>query len=268
MCPSKKSKLSLKMKMNNSIKLIGGLFLASMPLNAQRENPEVVQVVYEVFSLNQSEAAASQREALTDREMYAKMVAGLEGGKVKQEKLQAIRTISGQTAKSEHVSELIYATEYEPPELPNSVGVAVNSPAATKEEPSGKEVIEALKSGPGWSQGVFPATSTIGTAFDTMPLGDTLEVEPQVGNKDPIDVSIRLASSHIKLAGYEAWGQGLSEAKMPRFSVQKVYSGVTVQSGVPTLIGTISPSLDEQAKEGEERVWFAFITVTVVEVKE
>ncbi|MFT6180291.1 MAG: hypothetical protein ACI9NQ_000749 [Paracoccaceae bacterium] len=267
MFPSKNPKLYFKMKMKNLMKLVGAMVLASAPLSASGKD-QVLQVVYEVFSLSQSEAAASQREALTDREAYARMVAGLEGGKVKQEKLQAIRTLSGQRATSEHVRELIYATEYEPPELPNSVGVSVNSPAVLKEKPTGNEVIDALKTGPGWSQGAFPATPSIGTAFDTIPLGDSLEVEVMAGNGDPAELSIRLAVSHIKLAGYEAWGQGLSEAKMPRFAVKRVRSGLTVQSGVPTLIGTISPSPEEQVKKGEERVWFAFVTATVVEVKE
>lgn len=250
------------------MKLSGAMWLACAPLTARGENPRVLQVVYEVFSLSKSEAAASQRENLTDRETYARMVAGLEDGKVKQEKLQAVRTLSGQLARSEHVSEFIYATEYEPPELPNSVGIQVNSPAATKEKPTAKEVMDALKSGPGWSQGVFPATPTIGTAFDTMPLGDSLEVEANAGIGDPVELSIRLSASHVKLSGFEVWGQGLSEAKMPRFSVERVRSGLTVRSGVPTLIGTISPHPEKEVKKGEERVWFAFVTVTAVEVKE
>ncbi len=244
------------------------MFLASAPLNAQGENPRVLQVVYEVFSLNQSDAAASQREALTDREIYAKMVAGLDGGKVKQEKLQAIRSQSGQRASSEHISEFIYATEFEPPELPNSVGVSVNSPAVTKEKPSGKEVIEALKSGPGWSQGPFPVTPTMGTAFDTRHVGDSLEVEAIAGAGVPVIVSLRLAVNHADLVGYEAWGQGVAEAKMPRFSIKQVRTALTVQSAVPTLVGTISPSPDAQAEKGEARVWFAFVTATIVEVKE
>lgn len=254
--------------MKKLMKLAGAMFFVSASMNARGENPRVLQVVYEVFSLNKSEAAASQRETLTDREVYARMVAGLEDGKVKQEKLQAIRTMSGQLAKTEHVSEFIYATEYEPPELPNSVGVSVNSPAATKEKPTGKEVIDALKNGPGWSQGVFPATPTIGTAFDTINLGDSLEVEVNAGMGNPPELSLRLSASHVKLSGFEAWGQGLSEAKMPRFSVERVRTGLTVRSGVPTLIGSISPNPEEEVKKGEERVWFAFVTATVVEVKE
>ena len=248
--------------------LMCGLFLAGGPLSAQEVHPVVIQVVYEVFSLSQSDAAESQRESLTDREMYAKMLTGLEDGKVKQEKLQAIRTRSGQRSQSDHVSEFIYATEYEPAELPNSVGVAVNSPALIEEKPTGEQVIEALKAGPGWAEGTFPVTPSTGTAFDTQILGDLLEVEAMTGIGKPDVISLRLAVNHVELAGYEAWGMGVSEAKMPRFSSKKIHSGVIVRSGVPTLVGTISPSKEDQVKEGEVRVWFAFVTTTIVEVKD
>lgn len=246
---------------------VGMTLLATLSVQAQRENPEVIQVVYEVFSLSKSEAAASQREALTDREVYAKMVAGLEDGKVRQEKLQAIRTLSGQNATSEHTSEFIYATEYEPPELPNSVGISVTSAAVTKEKPTSKEVIDALKNGPGWSQGLFPATPATGTAFDTINMGDSLEVEASLG-ADITVIDLRFSISHVELAGFETWGKSLSEVKMPLFAAKRVRTGLVVGNGVPTFIGTVSPNPEDQAKEGEERVWFAFVTTTVVEVKE
>lgn len=256
------------MKIKNSMKLFGVFFLTCSPSYAQGDPPRVLQVVYEVFSLSQSDAAASQREALTDREMYAKMLTGLEDGKVKQEKLQSIRVLPGQRATSEHVSEYVYATEYEPAELPNSVGIAVNSPALTKEKPSGKEVVDALKSGPGWAEGAFPVTPTTGSAFETQMVGDTLEVEAATGDGKPAMVSLRLSVNHVELAGHETWGQGVSEAKMPRFAVRQVRTGLTVQSGMPTLVGTVSPSPEEQVEEDGVRVWFAFVTTTVVEVKD
>lgn len=67
----------------------------------------------------------------------------------------AVATKSGQNAVVESVLEFIYPTEYEPPELPNSVG-----------------------GGSGNSNPVTPATPS---AFETTNLGVSLEVLPQVG---------------------------------------------------------------------------------------
>lgn len=52
---------------------------------------------------------------------------------------------------------------------------------------------------------------------------------------------------------------------MPLLSVQTVRSAVMVKSGVPMLVGTVSPPNVEQENEKEKRVWFAFVTATIIE---
>jgi len=49
--------------------VISGIAISgTMPLVAQEEEvPKLIQVVYEVFSLPEAEAAQSQRDSLTDR---------------------------------------------------------------------------------------------------------------------------------------------------------------------------------------------------------
>ena len=233
--------------------------------------PAMIEVVYEVFSLDRAEAAASQRGIKSDKDLYTKILAGLKKGKVKQEKLLAIRGIPGQRIATEHVSEFFYPTEFDPPELPNAVGVAVDAPALQKEEPPAEEVIDALQSGPGWVEGSFPATPATGTAFERVSLGDSLEVEATLAEPKGTRIQVRFTSQHIELAGMEEWGEGLSEAKMPTFARRRILSATEVDAGVPTLMGTVSPPGGGLAKEDEAKarktVWFAFITASVVDLE-
>jgi len=54
----------------------------------------------------------------------------------------ALRQVSGQKAVTQHISEMSYPTEFDPAELPNSVGLA-NSAGKGEEGPS----LEDLASG-------------------------------------------------------------------------------------------------------------------------
>jgi hypothetical protein len=247
--------------------ILSSLLVFIPPLQSQ-ETP-VVEFVYEVFSMDRMEAAATQRSLLRDPEFYASLVAGLKDGKVRQEKLLAIRGRTGEKAMTEHISELLYPTEYDPPELPNGLGVAADAPAFQKEEPPMEEVIDALKSGPGWFQGPFPATPATPTGYDMRNLGDTLEVESSMANADGETIQIRCFADHVELLGMETWGQGLSEAEMPVIAVSAVRSTCQVTLGVPTLLGTVSLHGAVVGKaDGDEkgnRVCFAFLTTSIVE---
>jgi hypothetical protein len=231
----------------------------------------LIEVVYEVFSLDRAEAAASQRGNEDDASLYANLLSGLKNGKAKQEKLLVIRGLPGQRVTTEHMSEFYYPTEFYPPELPNAVGVAVDAPAFQKEEPPAEEVIDALKTGPGWAEGSFPATPAIGSAFERVSLGDSLEVEPAIANWKEKQIKIQFASQHVELAGMEEWGDGLAKATMPVLARRRILSSSEVTSGAPTLMGTVSPPVSGIDGEDEaklrETVWFAFLTATIVELE-
>ena len=59
-------------------RIIASGFLMGVMVSFAQEKKEVTptvnQVVYEVFSLDRALAAASQREAITDAELYAQML--------------------------------------------------------------------------------------------------------------------------------------------------------------------------------------------------
>ena len=224
----------------------------------------VVQVVYEAFSMSFTEAAALRRGGPTDKALYEKLLAGIEKEKVVQEKLLSIRVRPGQRSIASHESEFIYPTEFDPPELPNSVGGG--APPKREDPPVQPKTPDPNKADLKSKVTVFPATPASPSAFDTRKLGDMLEVEPQVAANGKY-IEVRCVAEHVKLLQLDKWGTGLSEMKMPRFSNQAVHGGITQLSGVPTLIGTISPPQEAQKAGAEKRVWFAFITSKIIEVK-
>lgn len=255
------------MKMKNLVIVGGFLISGMMPALAQEaEAPKLIQVVYEVFSLSEAEAAQSQRDSQTDRELYARMVTGLEKGEVKQEKLLAIRSLAGQKATVDHVSEFIFPTEFEPPELPNQIGGFFESSKDDEKMSDLAGDLAKLRKGAGWHEGNFPVTPATPSAFTTSKLGDSLEVEAALGAEVGF-VSLRFAATHLSLKGADLWGQGLSEANMPRFEEQKLQSSLSLKGGEPSLLGTVSPSPSTRKEDKESRVWFAFVTASVVEVK-
>ena len=195
-------------------------------------------VTCEVFSLPLSEAAKLKRLRKSDAEDYAELVQRVESGKAKQEEFLMLRTTEGAGTTVEEISEMIYATEYEPPELPNEIGNL------------GEDIEKAKML-------VTPATPS---AFDTKNVGSTLEVALTAGDDEKVEV--RLAMNLVSYLGRQVWGQGLAESEMPRFALQNVKTGLEVTPDSPSLIGSISPPEALQPEEGERQVWLAFVTVS------
>jgi general secretion pathway protein D len=146
----------------------------------------------------------------------------------------SIPTRSGQSAKIEIVRELIYPTEYEPPELPQSTGTSI---------------------GTGGSSGgsSFPVTSATPTAFETRNVGITFEVLP-VADANKRFVDITLNPSFVDFDGFVNYGSPINTTTyntaipqtneiapnrilMPVFSVQKLATQLTVADGATIVLG-------------------------------
>jgi general secretion pathway protein D len=137
----------------------------------------------------------------------------------------SIVTRSGQASSITMVREFIYATEYEPPELPNSVGTGGTTP-------------------------VTPATPT---AFDKKDVGINLEVLPVVdANKQYIDVTLNPTFSDFD--GFVNYGSPINSTQeglfgpetvvvtsntilMPVFSKQALSTNVQVADGGTIVVG-------------------------------
>ena len=232
--------------------LFVGLLLATGPSFSQETNkkppvkatledfeePPSWDVTCEVFSLPLSEAAKLKRAKETDAQDYAELLKRVETDKATLEEFLMLRAREGQNTTAEEISEMIYATEYEPPELPNEIGNLVDD----------IEKAKAL---------VTPASPT---SFDTKKVGSTFEVELTVDEENAVEVQCSL--TFVSYLGNRTWGQEMAEAEMPKFGVQRIMTGLTITPDSPTLIGSISPPEALQPKKGERLVWLAYVTVS------
>jgi len=152
----------------------------------------------------------------------------------------AIFTRSGQSSKVEIIQEMMYPTEYEPPQLPQSVGTTGSSP-------------------------VTPATPT---AFEKRSVGISLEVLPVAdANKRYVDVT--LAPQFSALDGFVNYGSPINtttttllggrqtieitpnQILMPVFSNHKLNTQLTVEDGATIALGGL---MQERVQNVEDKV--------------
>lgn len=156
----------------------------------------------------------------------------------------AVVTRSGQQATIEILREFIYPTEYEPPELPNSVGSTSSS-------------------------GSFPVTPAMPTAFETKEdLGIRLEVLP-VADPQKRYVDITLNPSFSDFDGFVNYGSPINsnttdalgnpvvtqvtdnKILMPVFSYQRANTQLSVADGATVAIGGL---MAESIQNVEDKV--------------
>jgi general secretion pathway protein D len=152
----------------------------------------------------------------------------------------SVITRSGQSASVRIVREFIYPTEYEPPELPNSVGV------------SSSEDGEDIGGGGGGMVPIVPAMPTefkmrdVGVMLDVLPTVDTqtglvdLKLDPLVTNFDgfvnfgtPINAGINDAAGNPQTIQVAR-----NSILMPVFSVMRVKNdGISIYDGATVVFG-------------------------------
>ena len=160
---------------------------------------------------------------------------------------------SGQKATIEIIREFIYPTEYEPPELPNSVGQTSPGPSFP---------------GGGSSGGSFPVTPATPTAFETRNTGVTLEIEPTIGENDFV-IDLRFVPEIVEFEGFINYGSPIQTAgsdvlgnstvtvvtenriEMPVFSVRRVNTSLTIYDGYTVAVGGL---MREDVQNVEDKV--------------
>jgi len=161
---------------------------------------------------------------------------------------------SGQKATIEIIREFIYPTEYEPPELPNSVGGGFSSTG-----------IDSLF---GSSGGSFPVTPATPTAFETRNTGVTLEIEPTIGENDFV-IDLRFVPEIVEFEGFINYGSPIqspgtdalgnpvtsiiteNRIEMPVFSARRVNSSLTIYDGYTVAVGGL---MREDVQNVEDKV--------------
>lgn len=140
----------------------------------------------------------------------------------------SVVTKSGQRANISIVRELIYPTEFDPPQIPQNVDGSGSTP-------------------------VTPATPT---AFEKRDVGVTLEVEPVVGDNNRT-VDLNLVPTSVEFEGFINYGSPISSASVdalgnatltqltenriiqPVFRTNKVTTSVTVWDGNTVVLGGV-----------------------------
>ena len=161
----------------------------------------------------------------------------------------------GGKAKIEIIREFIYPTEYEPPELPNSVGATGGT---------GGGIVGGL----GGGSGMFPVTPATPTAFETRNTGVTLEIEPIIGENDFV-IELRFVPEIVEFEGFINYGSPIqspstdvlgnpvtvtiteNRIEMPVFSTRKVDTSLTIYDGYTVAVGGL---MREDVQNVEDKV--------------
>ncbi len=168
-------------------------------------------------------------------------------------------TRSGQQSKIEIIRDFIYPTEYEPPELPNTVSTPVLVNVVTGEIRSGTPPL-------------VPITPATPTSFETRAVGVVLDVLPTV-SADRYYVDIALNPSVTDFDGFINYGTPITasapsalggfglgtdnlveitpnEILMPVFSVMRTETNLTIADGSTLVIGGM---LQEKLQKVEDK---------------
>ncbi|MEX1049369.1 MAG: Amuc_1098 family type IV pilus outer membrane protein [Akkermansiaceae bacterium] len=159
---------------------------------------------------------------------------------------------SGQKATIEIIREFIYPTEYEPPELPQSVGAG----GAGEEGGGGQAPVG------------FPVTPATPTAFETRNTGVTLEIEPTIGDNDFV-IDLRFVPEIVEFEGFINYGSPIqatgsdllgnlvtsviteNRIEMPVFSARRVNTALTIYDGYTVAVGGL---MREDVQNVEDKV--------------
>ena len=166
-----------------------------------------------------------------------------------------VTTMNSVEASVEVVRELIYPTEYDPPELPQTVGQNEITIGGGEEQEPG-------------SIGSFPVTPATPVSFKTRNTGVTMRVTPTVGS-DGYSIDLLLDPEVVDFDGFINYGSPITSAgtdllgnpinilltenriEMPVFSTRKVTTAVTIWDGATVAIGGL---MREDVKHTNDKV--------------
>ena len=160
----------------------------------------------------------------------------------------SVVTRSGDKAVIKEVREFIYPTEYDPPEIPNSIGGG-----------GGGVIIGIGGVVPIFgTQASTPVTPANPTAFEMRELGKVLEVEPTLG-ADNLTVGLNIITDVTDFIGFINYGSPITDGVsvltpnrivQPVFEAVKETTSVTVWDGqtvaIGGLIGEVSTKVEDK----------------------
>src|SRR6185437_15441943 len=128
----------------------------------------------------------------------------------------SVTTKSGQRAVIEIVREFRYPTQFQPPQIPQTVG-------SFSGQSSGTLI-------PVGNSGTTPVTPTTPTAFETRNTGVTLEVEPVVG-PDGVTIDLNLVPQVVEFEGFINYGSPINA-----IGVNSIGGAAGISTSAPVLL--------------------------------
>lgn len=220
--------------------------------------PRLIQCQFECIELTLEEMTnllflrdQSKADATALRKDLQKMVA--------EKKAKVVDTIivvarSKQKATSESIMEYIYATEYEPAEIPNTVNIPEKKITAQD-----VKVMEWMRT---------PPTPT---AFEPRNVGGNLEVEPTL-TEDGKQVDLRFAWEIVDHEGEKAWLKykdtmnNTYKIEMPKFYVKRISTAISCAPASYTFVAAVDPQ-NEKGYRDPSRKWLVFAKCEVQTVR-
>jgi len=162
---------------------------------------------------------------------------------------------SGEKALTEAINEFIYPTEYEPPELPNTVSIPDKDTGLTPDE---VKLLKMLRT---------PATPT---SFETRNLGGTLEIEPTFDAEGKV-IDLRFAPELVWHTGESVWVEtkdsegNVSKIQMPKIYCMRLTTALTCREGKYVMAAVQSPKDAEGTTDFTRKVMI-FVKCDIMDV--
>lgn len=212
--------------------------------------PKMIRVQVEFIEVSHpqyTELMATPRKTANDTDLRASLTTLAKEGKATVVETLVATAKSSQKATSESIEEIIYATEYEPPE-PGCDGGSTTP----KSEPN-----------PNTVNGPAPS------AWDTRNTGGTLEIEPVISDESNL-IDIRLVPEIVYHVGNRVWmewkdSHGKANIEMPDFYTVRMNTSLTVVDGQPFLAAALSPKDDKGAPDPTRKL-MVFVRADIVTV--
>ncbi len=234
--------------------VVSSLMVKAAPPAPSVPNP-MIQVTVEYIEVTQEEATRllyKEKLGKDGTKLRAELQTMMESGRAKPFETLMISIRAGQKATSESIREVIYATEYEPAELPTTVEVE-------KQTAASPDMVKAL------SSLVTPETPT---AFETRNTGGTIESEAILSD-DKKTIDLRLIPELVIDTGVkkfnarkDALGNDLF-IEMPLFYSIRFNTAAELSDGVPQLVSLQTPPGADGAPDRSRKL-MAIVTAEVV----
>jgi Flp pilus assembly secretin CpaC len=225
------------------------------PLGEHDDLPKQIRVQVEYIDVSQeqlTELLNGEKPAANDVELRKQVGQLVDSGKATIMETMLCIARSGQRAKTESIEEVIYPTEYEPAQLPNT--------NASDEKDDAVETQQAR------------SDSAIGptpTSFETRNVGSYIEIEPTL-SPEKKSINLTLTPEIVYHVGNKVWAEwkgehGNSPIQMPTFYVLRINTSVTLADGKPLLLGALTPKTQDGKADFTRKI-MVFVKADVITV--